>query len=376
MTVPKLFTPFTIRSVTFPNRIVLSPMCQYAAIDGEVKDWHLAHHARFALSGVGGAIVEATGVTKEGRITPGCLGLWHDGQIKGIAGITRLYRSHRIPVGIQLAHAGRKASSAKPWDGAGPLAGSAPEAAWETVGPSPIAHNSTWPAPHALSAGEIRLIVESFAAAARRAVEAGFDFIEIHGAHGYLIHSFISPLANLRADDYGGTLDRRIRFALEVAAAVRAAIPPTMPLFWRVSAVDHDPQGLGIEDTVRLATELKKAGTDVIDASSGGINGTIAHANIPQRPGHQVGFAAEIRREAEIATMAVGLIVDGEQAEEIVAKGSADLVALGRELLADPAFAYRAARALKLPSPEEVLPLQYSFYLTRRKQALSAFRRQ
>lgn len=370
MTVPKLFTPFTIRSVTFPNRIVLSPMCQYAAVDGEVKDWHLAHHSRFALSGVGGAIVEATGVTKDGRITPACLGLWHDGQIEGMAAITRLYRSHGIPAGIQLAHAGRKASSAPPWDGAGPLAASAPEAAWTTVGPSPVAHASNWPAPHALSSAEIKELVESFAAAARRAVEAGFDFIEIHGAHGYLIHSFLSPLANLRDDDYGGTAEKRMRFALEVAAAMRATIPSTMPLFWRVSAVDHDPQGLAIGDTVRLASELKKAGIDVIDTSSGGINGPIARANIPQHPGHQVAFAAEIRREAEIATMAVGLIVDGAQAEEIVADGSADLVALGRELLADPAFAYRAARALNMPSPEQVLPSQFSFYLTRREQAL------
>ncbi|HEV7247489.1 MAG TPA: NADH:flavin oxidoreductase/NADH oxidase [Shinella sp.] len=376
MTVSKLFTPFTIRSVTFPNRIVLSPMCQYAAVEGEVKDWHLAHHSRFALSGVGGAIVEATGVTKEGRITPGCLGLWHGGQIEGLARITKLYRSHGIPVGIQLAHAGRKASSAAPWDGAGPLSASAPEAAWRTVGPSPIAHTLTWPTPHALSAEEIAEIVESFAAAARRAVEAGFDFVEVHGAHGYLLHSFLSPLANMRNDGYGGTAEKRMRFALEVAAAVRTAIPSTMPLFWRVSAVDHDPQGLGIGDTVQLSAALKQSGIDVIDASSGGINGPIARANIPQHPGHQVPFAAQIRREADIATMAVGLIVDGAQAENVIAHGSADLVALGRELLADPAFAYRAAQALKLPSPEQVLPAQFAFYLTRREQVLSAFKRQ
>ncbi|MDE1994913.1 MAG: oxidoreductase, partial [Rhizobiaceae bacterium] len=189
MTIPKLFTPFQIRALTFPNRIVVSPMCQYAATDGMVQDWHLAHHARFALSGVGGAVVEATGVTPEGRITPGCLGLWQDGQIAGMAGITKLYRDHGIPVGIQLAHAGRKASAALPWDGAGPLSVSSPDKAWQTVAPSAIAHALEWPAPRELSATEISGIIDSFVAAAGRAVRAGFDFLEIHGAHGYLIHS-------------------------------------------------------------------------------------------------------------------------------------------------------------------------------------------
>lgn len=373
MTAVKLFTPFPVRDVTFSNRIIVSPMCQYAAVDGEVQDWHLAHHSRFALSGVGGALVEATGVTPEGRITPGCTGLWHDGQIAGMAAVVKLYRDHNIPAGIQLAHAGRKASAARPWDGAQPLAISAPDQAWQTVGPSAVAHAAGWPAPHALSEAQIADIVTAFAAAACRAVAAGFDFIEIHGAHGYLIHSFLSPLSNMRTDHYGGNFENRARLALEIADAVRAAIPPGMPLFWRVSAVDHNPSGLQIEDTVLLAAVLKSAGVDVIDVSSGGIHGPIAQA-APQHPGHQVPFAARIRREAKIATMAVGLIIDPAQAEAILANGDADLVALGRELLADPAFAYRAARALGLPSPETVLPNAFAFYLSRRDNILAQAR--
>lgn len=371
MTVPQLFTPFSTRAVTFPNRIIVSPMCQYAAVDGVVQDWHLAHHSRFALSGVGGALVEATGVTREGRITPGCLGIWDDGQIEGLSRITKLYHDHRIPVGIQLAHAGRKASAALPWDGAGPLANSTPAQAWQTVGPSPIAHAEEWPAPHALTEDEIAVHVDAFVAAARRALAAGFDFIEIHGAHGYLIHSFFSPLSNRRTDGYGGTFENRMRFALEIARSARAAIPEDMPLFWRVSAVDHDPNGVQIDDTVRLASALKQAGVDVIDASAGGIFGPIARANTPQVPGYQVPYAAEIRRGAQIPTMAVGMIIEPAQAQAVIAGGSADLVALGRELLADPAFAYRAARNLGLSPPESILPTNFAFYLARRDQAMA-----
>jgi 2,4-dienoyl-CoA reductase-like NADH-dependent reductase (Old Yellow Enzyme family) len=371
VTVPQLFAPFSLRSITFPNRIVVSPMCQYAAVDGVVQNWHTAHHARFALSGVGGAILEATGVTKDGRITPGCLGIWDDGQIEGLARITKLYREWKIPVGIQLAHAGRKASADLPWNGAGPLATSAPEKSWQTVAPTAVAHAPEWPAPRELTVGEIDDIIAAFATAARRAVAAGFDFIEIHGAHGYLIHSFLSPLSNMRTDTYGGSFVNRARFALAIGRAVRAAIPAEMPLFWRVSAVDQDPNGLRIGDTVRLAVELKAIGIDVIDASSGGIHGPIARANTPQHPGHQVPFASEIRRDAGIATMAVGMILDAEQAEKILSDGDADLIALGRELLADPAFAYHAARTLGLAAPESVLPMPFAFYLSRRDQALA-----
>lgn len=374
MTTVKLFTPFEVRNIRFANRIVVSPMCQYAAVDGLVQDWHRHHHARFALSGVGGAVIEATGVMAEGRITPGCLGLWNDGQIPGMAEITRLYRSHGISSGVQLAHAGRKASAALPWHGAGPLASTSPEQAWQTVGPSAVAHADGWPVPHELTQGEISAVVQAFADAAVRAVKAGFDFVEIHGAHGYLVHSFLSPLSNRRSDAYGGSFDNRSRFALEVTEAVRAAIPGDMPMFWRVSAVDHDPAGLQIEDTVRLVVRLKAAGADVIDVSSGGISGPIARSGPPQVPGHQVPYAARIRREADIATMAVGMIMEPALAEKILTDGDADLIALGRELLADPAFAYRAARELGLPSPESILPEPFAFHLARRQQALARLR--
>lgn len=374
MTVAKLFTPFEIRSVRFPNRIVVSPMCQYQAVDGLVQDWHRAHHARFALSGVGGAVIEATGVVPEGRITPGCLGLWHDEQIAGMAEITRLYRTHGIPSGIQLAHAGRKASAALPWQGAGPLAAAGSPLAWQTVGPSATAPAEGWPVPHELTQSEIANLVQAFAAAARRAVTSGFDFVEIHGAHGYLIHSFFSSLANTRTDAYGGSFEGRSRFALEVTEAVRAAIPDDMPLFWRVSAVDHDPSGVQIEDTVRLSQLLKAAGADVIDVSTGGISGPIGRSGPPQFPGHQVPYAARIRREADVATMAVGMIMEPALAEKILEDGDADLVALGRELLADPAFAYRAARELGVPAAEGILPQPFSFHLARREQALARLR--
>ncbi|WP_342343716.1 NADH:flavin oxidoreductase/NADH oxidase [Martelella limonii] len=370
MTSPMLFTPFTLGNVTFPNRVVVSPMCQYEAVDGYVQDWHRAHHARFALGGVGGAVVEATGVTAEGRITPSCLGIWDDSQIDGLATITALYRKYGIPTGIQLGHSGRKGSSASPWDGAGPLDPSSPEA-WQTVAPGAVPHSEGWPAPHALEADEIGEIVDAFAAAAKRAVAAGFDFVEIHGAHGYLIHTFISPLSNTRTDSYGGSFENRIRLALEVTEAVRAAIPADMPLFYRASAVDHAEGGLDIGDTVRLAKALKEKRVDLIDCSAGGINGPVARTRIPQTPGHQIPYADEIRRDADIATMAVGLITDAAQAEAVIAEGKADLVALGRELLSDPAFGYHAAVQLGLADPESVLPKNYGFYLSRRREALA-----
>jgi 2,4-dienoyl-CoA reductase-like NADH-dependent reductase (Old Yellow Enzyme family) len=355
VTNPKLFTPYALRAVTFPNRVIVSPMCQYAAQQGEFQEWHLAHHARFALSGVGGAVVEATSVTEDGRITPGCLGIWHDGQIEG------------IPVGIQIGHAGRKASSALPWDGAGPL--DASTQAWATVAPSALPHMAGWPTPRALAESEIAIIVEAFAEGARRAVRAGFDFIEIHGAHGYLIHSFFSPLANRRADSYGGSLHNRMRFALEVTRAVRTAIPTDMPLVYRISAVDNDPAGLTIGDSITLAKELKIFGVDLMDVSSGGIAGPVARNPVAQFPGYQVPFSAEIRAGADIATMAVGMITTAEQAEKVLEDGQADLIALGRELLANPAFAYGAAQALGMDAPSSVLPRAFAFYLARRDQA-------
>ncbi|WP_144111290.1 NADH:flavin oxidoreductase/NADH oxidase [Paraburkholderia sp. BCC1886] len=361
-----LFTPFSSRGATFANRIVVSPMCQYRALDGHVNAWHLAHHARFALGGVGGAVIEATAVERDGRISEGCLGLWNDAQIGGFRQLADLYHEHAIPLGVQIGHAGRKASSASPWDGAGALANETPPRGWPTLAPSALAHAEGWPIPAALDAAGIARIVASFAAAARRAVEAGLDFIELHGAHGYLLHEFLSPLANRRTDHYGGSFDNRARFALEAAQAIRAAVPDTVPVWYRASCVDESAGGVTLDETVELAGRLKAVGIDLVDCSSGGIRGPVARSTRAETPGHQVPFAGRIRRESGIATMAVGLITGAAQAERIIGEGSADLIAMGRELLADPNFVYRAARELGHPAAHEVLPRNIAFFLARR----------
>lgn len=366
---PALFTPFALRGVTFANRIIVSPMCQYAADDGYVGRWHRAHHGRFALSGVGGAIVESTGVMRDGRITPGCLGIYLDEHIAGLREITAIYREQQVPVGIQLSHAGRKGSAAVPLEGAQPLATGDPSRAWRIVAPSAEPLTPDWPVPHALDAAEIEEIIDAFVAAARRAVDAGFDFVEIHGAHGYLIHSFLSPIANRREDEWGGDLNARMRLPLEIARRVRGAIPDAMPIFYRASAIDGIEGGLTIEDSVALARELKAIGVDLVDCSSGGIHGASGNSSVPPSPGYLVEHAARIRRDADMPTMAVGLIVDAHQAEAIVAKGEADLVAMGRQLLAEPSFPYRAAQMLGVDDPAGVLPPAYAFFLRRRKIA-------
>jgi 2,4-dienoyl-CoA reductase-like NADH-dependent reductase (Old Yellow Enzyme family) len=362
----RLFTPFNSRGTTFANRIVVSPMCQYRAVEGCVNAWHLAHHARFALGGVGGAVIEATAVERDGRISEGCLGLWDDGQVDGFRQLAGLYQGQGIPVGVQIGHAGRKGSSASPWDGAGPLASESPPRGWATVAPSAIAHAEGWPVPAGLDEAGIARIVASFAACARRAVSAGLDFIEVHGAHGYLLHEFLSPIANHRTDRYGGSFENRARFALEAAHAVRQAVPDTMPVWYRASCVDESAGGVTLDETIALARRLKGTGIDLIDCSAGGIRGPVARSVRPEAPGHQVPYAERIRREADIATMAVGLITEPAQADAIVSDGSADLVAMARELLADSNFAYRAACSLGHPAPHDVLPRNFGFFLARR----------
>ncbi len=370
MTTPKLFAPLALRGLTLRNRIVASPMCQYAAVDGSAQDWHYAHHARFALGGVGAAFVEATGVTPEGRITPACLGIWADKHIAAVAPIARLYRQHGVACGIQLAHAGRKGSAARPWDGAGPLPRDGAEPAWQTVAPSAIAVRPGWPAPRALEERELPAIVEAFRQAALRALAAGFDFVEIHGAHGYLIHSFLSPLSNQRTDAFGGSLENRMRLGLLVSEAVRAVWPDDRPLFYRTSAIDDAPGGITIGDTITLAKALKARGVDVVDCSSGGIIGSPLQAK--PAAGFQIPLAAAVRAEAGVSTMAVGLITDPQLAEAALAEGRADLIALGRELLADSNWPHRAAIELGLPQPHQVLPHRFSLYLDRRDQLLQA----
>lgn len=365
---PAIFTSFTLREVTFNNRVMVTPMCQYRAEDGHVITWHLAHHGRLSLSGVGGACVEATAITRDGRITPGCLGIYLDSHIEGLSRITAMYHDQGIPVGIQIGHAGRKASAAVPLDGAAPLADFDPSQAWETVAPSAIAMTEGWPVPREMTAAEISDMLDSFAAASARAQSAGFDFIEIHGAHGYLVNSFFSPMSNQRTDEWGGPdIQNRMRFPLRIAERIREVIPESMPLFYRTSAVDGFAGGVTLDDSIVLANELKNRGVDLIDCSSGGIVGPSGRAMERPGPGYLVPYAERIRSGANIATMAVGLIIEAQQADDIVSSGQADLVALGRQLLEDPNFVLHAARQLEHPAPYSVLPEAYAFFLERRK---------
>jgi 2,4-dienoyl-CoA reductase-like NADH-dependent reductase (Old Yellow Enzyme family) len=368
---PKLFTPLRLRALTLRNRAVLSPMCQYQAVEGRVQDWHFAHHARFAGGGLAAAFVEATGVTREGRITYGCTGIWEDGQIPGLKRIADIHRAHGTIPGIQLAHAGRRASARRPWDGAVPLTErEGDEPAWPTIGPSALPEREGYPVPRELSVPEIEGLIDAFSQAARRALAAGFDIVEIHGAHGYLIHSFFSPHSNRRTDGFGGNLAKRMRFPLLVAEAVRAVWPEDKPVFYRASVVDNVPGGLGIEDSIELARALKQRGIDLIDCSAGGMTGSISLSTNKIRPGYQVALAAALRRGAELPTMAVGAILEPRQAEAILAAGEADLVALGRQMMAEPHWLYRAALELGIANPHRVLPRNYAFYLERRAAVL------
>jgi 2,4-dienoyl-CoA reductase-like NADH-dependent reductase (Old Yellow Enzyme family) len=346
MTTPALLSPLTLRGLTLPNRLVVAPMCQYSVTDGFVGDYHLVHLGRFALGGFGLVIVEATGVTPEGRISPGDVGLWSDEHVPGLARVADFLHAEGAAAGIQLAHAGAKASSLRPWDGSGPVTAENAregEAPWRTVSASAVPVGPGWPTPHALTVEELADVREAFVDATRRALTAGFDLVEVHAAHGYLLHQFLSPLSNHREDAYGGSLEARMRFTLEVVEAVRAAWPAERPLVVRVSAVDGSSEGITLDDTVAFARELKARGVDAVDVSGGGIGGGWEHA---LGYGYQVPFAARIRAEADIPTMAVGLIVDARQAEAVVADGAADLVALAREAQDDPNFAVHAAREL------------------------------
>lgn len=365
---PALFRPLSLRGVTLRNRIVVSPMCQYLAEEGRPGAWHMAHHARFALSGVGAAIMEATAVTRDGRITHGCTGLWEEAQVAPWAAICDLYRAQGVATGLQLSHAGAKGATARPWEGAGPLPESGAEAFWPTIGPSDVPMRPGWRPPRPMTREQIEALPGSFAAAARRAVRAGFDMVELHGAHGYLLHAFLSPITNRRDDAFGGDLAARMRLPLAVAEAVRAVIPPGMPLLWRASVRDDMEGGITLADSIALARALKARGVDLLDCSSGGIGAAVSLSLQKLAHGHQVPLAEAIRREAGIATMAVGLITDPVQAEAIVAGGRADCVALARELIANPAWAYHAAVTLGAADPEAALPGPYAFYLRRRAQ--------
>jgi len=346
-----LFTPLTLRGVTFKNRVVVSPMCQYSSEDGFASDWHVVHLVTRAVGGAGLVIFEASAVDPVGRITPGDLGLYKDEHIPLLQRIVEIVHSHQAKAGIQIAHAGRKASCDLPWKGGRQL--SLADGGWETVAPSAVPFAEGERPPHALTVEEIDGVVEAFAATARRALTAGFDVVEIHGAHGYLLSEFHSPLANHRTDEYGGSFENRIRLTLRVVDAVRAVWPDHLPLFLRVSATDWVEGGWTADDTVRLAAVVKERGVDLMDCSSGG---QTPHAKIPVGPGFQVQFAERVKKEAGLPSAAVGMITDAHQADAIVANGQADLVMLARELLRNPYWPLHAAKALGL-TPE--LPSQY-----------------
>lgn len=340
----RLFSPIEIGGMAFANRIAVAPMCQYSSDDGSATDWHLQHWMALAMSGAASITVEATGVERRGRITHGCLGIYSDDNEATIQRTLAAARRVAAPgtrFGIQLAHAGRKASTQRPWQGGGPL--HEHEDPWITVAPSAIPYAENWHVPKALDHHEIVRITEAFVASAKRAERAGFDFVEVHGAHGYLLHEFLSPISNHRTDNYGGSLANRMRFLLEVAHAVRAALPARIIVGARLSATDWVEGGFTPEEAVEVARALKDAGVVFICASSGGNS---PHQKIAPSPGYQVPFAERIRREAGIPTRAVGLIDDPHQAEAIIADGKADLVALARAMLADPRWPWRAAAEL------------------------------
>jgi len=348
---PHLFDPITLRDLTLPNRIVVSPMCQYSSTDGFANDWHFVHLATRAVGGAGLVFTEATAVTADGRISPDDLGIWADVHVGALGRIVRFVKGEGSAVGMQLAHAGRKGSTYAPFVGRGAVPED--EGGWAPIGPTEAPFDSNYPVPRAMTLIDIAEVVDAFRQAAERAQAAGFDVIEVHAAHGYLIHEFLSPLSNTRTDEYGGSFENRIRLCLEIVETVRSVWPEGSPLFVRVSATDWMKGGWDIDETIELARRLSGLGVDVIDCSSGGM---VPHAAIPTTPGYQVPFAERIKREAAIATGAVGLITTPAQANAIIAKEQADLVVLARELLRDPYWPLRAARELERQIP---WPAQY-----------------
>jgi 2,4-dienoyl-CoA reductase-like NADH-dependent reductase (Old Yellow Enzyme family) len=350
-----LFAPFKQRSLTLRNRLAVSPMCQYSADDGVPNSWHLVHLGSRATGGSAVVITEAAAVSAQGRISPQDAGLWNQAQQDAWMPITAFIKSQGAIAGVQLAHAGRKGSTLRPWDGHGSVPAGAGD--WETVAPSALAFDTGWQVPQALDAVGIKAVIADFRASAVLALAAGFELIEVHAAHGYLLHQFLSPLSNQRTDQYGGSFENRTRLVREVITAVREVWPAALPLWLRISATDwaptDGPDGWDVEQSVQLARELKPLGVDLIDVSSGGL---LPHVKIPTGPEYQVPFAARIRQEADIATGAVGMITEPEQAEAVIARGDADVVLMARENLRDPYFPRRAAEVL---GASITAPVQY-----------------
>ena len=346
-----LFTPLSIRGTNFRNRIAVSPMCEYSSQDGFANDWHLVHLGSRAVGGAALVLTEAASVEARGRITPADLGIWKDEHIDKLAQITAFIKQQGAIPGMQIAHAGRKASCRVPWDGGTAIP--AADGGWQTVAPSAMPFRNTDPVPKELSVAEIHEVVEKFGAAARRGLAAGFEVVEIHAAHGYLLHEFYSPLSNRRTDEYGGSFENRIRLTLEVAKTVRAILPEKNPLLVRISSTDWKENGWTLDDSVRLAEHLRAIGVDLIDCSSAGL---VPDAKIALGPAYQAPFAERIRKEAGILTGAVGLITDPDQANRIIGSGQADMVLLARQMLRDPYWPLHAAQVLKAPLEP---PVQY-----------------
>lgn len=352
---PNLFSPLTIRGLTIRNRIGVSPMCQYSSVYGAASDWHLVHLGSRAVGGAGLVMVEATAVQAHGRISPQDMGIWDDKHIDQLVRIADFVNEHGAVSGIQLAHAGRKASTRRPWEGGKPILPG--EGSWRPVAPSAVPFGEGYQVPHALDESEIAGLIESFREATQRALAARFKLIEIHSAHGYLLHSFLSPLSNSRNDKYGGSLENRMRLLLQVVGAARKEMPDSMPLFVRISASDWAEGGWDLEQSVALAKKLAAGGVDLVDCSSGGL---VPHAKVEIGPGYQVPFSETIRKKAGIKTAAVGMITSPEQADQIISSGQADMVFLAREMLRDPYWPLHAAHALgyKVDWPPQYLRAQ------------------
>jgi 2,4-dienoyl-CoA reductase-like NADH-dependent reductase (Old Yellow Enzyme family) len=371
---PLLFSPIALRGITLKNRVVISPMCQYSARNGMADDWHFVHLGKMATGGAGLIFTEAAAVEPEGRITYGDLGIWSDAHVPPLKRIADFIKANGSVPAIQLAHAGRKASMQRPWDGNGPINDTdraRGEDAWQVAAPSAIPMDTGWLVPHELSAGDIRAVQARWREAALRSLAAGFEVLEMHSAHGYLSHEFLSPLSNKRTDQYGGNLQGRMRYTLELAEVLRAAWPKDKPLFVRISSVDGIEGGWTMVDTVTLAKELAARGVDVVDCSSGGLLGSATAARIKRNPGFQVAFAERVKKEAGIKSMAVGLILDPQHAEQILQSGHADLIAIGRQSLYNPNWALHAEVVLGVQGEYGSWPVQYGWWLDKRQHILT-----
>ena len=370
----KLMSPYTLRDVTFRNRIAVSPMSQYRAQNGHANDWHMVHLGRFAIGGAGLVYAEATAVEKDGRRTHGDLGLWNDAQVETLAPVARFLEAEGAVAGIQLSHAGRKASERRPWHGETPVNAEdealRDEAPWQAEAPSPVPYADGWPSPTKMSEQDIARVIDAFGHAARRANAAGFRVIEIYAAHGFLVHQFLSRISNRRQDRWGGSAENRLRFAVEVARSVRKHWPENLPLVFRLSATDWLNEGLEVEDTIEIARALRDAGVDMIDCSSGGISGKERPRRMSITQGFQAPFAAKVRAAADIPTMAVGFLWSPEFCESLIATGQADMIALARELLDDPNWSLHAAAQLGQDHEFAKWPIESGWWLQKRARLL------